>query len=193
MLEQSFFDRDSEVLARDLLGKVIRSYYKGIYLSAMILETEAYYMKEKGSHSHTGCTPSRKAMFMPAGTIYMYYSRGKDSLNVSSNGEGNAVLIKAGVPYCKDGNTKRMIKLMQELNPHPNRDEPREEKKLCVGQTLLCKSLNLRVADWNQKQFNEKFYIEDVGFRPKDIIVTPRKGIPVGRDEDLPYRFVIKE
>jgi DNA-3-methyladenine glycosylase len=36
---------------------------------------------------------------MPAGTIYMYYAHGKASMNVSAQGEGNAVLIKSGFPY----------------------------------------------------------------------------------------------
>ena len=32
---------------------------------------------------------------MPPGTIYIYYARGGDSLNVSCGGDGNAVLIKS--------------------------------------------------------------------------------------------------
>ena len=29
----------------------------------------------------------------------MYYARGGDSFNISCAGEGNAVLLKAGIPY----------------------------------------------------------------------------------------------
>jgi DNA-3-methyladenine glycosylase len=64
-------------------------------------------------------------------------------------------------------------------------------EKLCAGQTLLCKSLGLTVKRWNAKQFDcKKFYIDDVGYRPQKIIQTTRLGIPKGRDEDLPYRFI---
>ena len=66
MLETSFYNRDACKVATDLIGKVIRRRYKGLWLSAQIIETEAYYINEKGSHSSLGETPKRKAMFMPA-------------------------------------------------------------------------------------------------------------------------------
>nr|BFE93871.1 hypothetical protein GCM10020185_44070 [Pseudomonas brassicacearum subsp. brassicacearum] len=42
-----FFDRDAQVLAKDLLGKVIRHKVGDLWLSARIIETEAYYFAEK--------------------------------------------------------------------------------------------------------------------------------------------------
>ena len=66
--------------------------------------------------------------------------------------------------------------------------------KLCAGQTLLCKSLGLKVPDWDNQQFAaERFYVEDCGLRPQEIIQTTRLGISAGRDEHLPYRFVDAE
>ncbi|MEQ8982608.1 MAG: DNA-3-methyladenine glycosylase, partial [Deltaproteobacteria bacterium] len=99
MLPPDFFDRDARTVAQALLGKVLRRRYGDLWLSAAIVETEAYYRREKGSHASLGRTPSREALFMPAGTIYMYYARGGDSLNVSCRGPGNAVLFKAGRPF----------------------------------------------------------------------------------------------
>jgi DNA-3-methyladenine glycosylase len=190
ILKKFFFARDPQVVARDLLGKVLCHCYKGIWLSAQIIETEAYYIHEKGSHSSLGYTEKRKALFMPAGTIYMYYARGGDSLNVSCKGKGNAVLIKSGYPY---GDDKKMLQQMQRLNPQKN-GQPRPIEKLCSGQTLLCKSLGLKVPEWNQQQFDrQKFYIEDVGCKTNKIIQTARLGIPKGRDEHLLYRFVSHE
>ena len=190
MLSAKFFNRDAQVVARELLGKVLRHLYQDIWLSAQIIETEAYYIHDKASHASLGFTSKRKALFMPAGTIYMYYARGGDSLNISCKGEGNAVLIKSAIPYGEDSN---MIKIMQKLNPQKN-GQFRTAEKLCKGQTLLCKSLNLRVPEWNQKNFNiKKLYITDVGYKPKSIIQTKRLGIPMGRDEHLPYRFISEE
>lgn len=186
MLTNDFFDQDPQVLAQDLLGKVIRVKFQDIWLQARIVETEAYYITDKASHSSLGLTEKRRALFMPAGTIYMYYARGKDSLNVSARGEGNAVLIKAGVPY-QDGEHNSMIKIMRQLNP----PETRPLEKLCAGQTLLCRSLGLKVSDWNQKNFDaRKFYIADDGYHPRKIIQTTRLGIAPHRDADLPYRFI---
>ncbi len=186
MLTNDFFDRDPQELAQDLLGKVLRAKYKDTWLEARIVETEAYYITDKASHSSLGLTEKRRALFMSPGTIYMYYSRGKDSLNVSARGEGNAVLIKAGIPY-QDSEHHSMIKIMRELNP----PETRPLEKLCAGQTLLCRSLGLKVTDWNQKNFHpRKFYIADDGYHPHRIIQTTRLGIPPHRDPHLPYRFI---
>ena len=72
----------------------------------------------------------------------------------------------------------------------------RSIEKLCNGQTLLCQSLNLKVNEWDQQQFDKKvFYFEDIKEQPetavqKKVIQTTRLGIPVGRDEHLPYRFI---
>jgi DNA-3-methyladenine glycosylase len=188
IIDASFFDRDALVVARSLVGKVLRRKYRGQWLAASIVEAEAYYLREKGSHASLGRTPSREALFMPAGTIYMYYSRGGDSLNVSCRGEGNAVLVKSGLVYFDECSPETTLRTMQKLNPCGER--VREPGKLCSGQTLLCRSLALRVPDWNQKTFDpERFYVEDVGRRPK-LIQARRLGIPLGRDEDLPYRFV---
>ena len=190
MLETSFYNRDACKVAADLLGKVIRHRYKGLWLSAQIIETEAYYINEKGSHSSLGETPKRKAMFMPAGTIYMYYARGQDSLNISVKGKGNAVLLKSAYPVADNLTTATGIKTMQRLNPYKN-NSLRTNHKLCAGQTLLCKALNIKLVDWDQRQFNpQQFYIDDTGYQPEQIIQTTRLGIPTGRDEHKLYRFI---
>ena len=101
-LTDAFFDRDAQALARDLLGKVIRHRVGDLWLSARIIETEAYYLEEKGSHASLGYTEKRKALFLDGGHIYMYYARGGDSLNFSAKGPGNAVLIKSAYPWVDD-------------------------------------------------------------------------------------------
>ena len=190
MLKNDFFDADPQAVAQALLGKVLRHYFQGIWLSAQIIETEAYYLIDKASHASLGYTEKRKALFMPAGTIYMYYARGSDSFNVSCCGEGNAVLLKSGIPYLEHKHAKRMLNIMRKLNPKKD-GTARQIEKLCAGQTLLCKSLGLKVPDWDQKTFDsKKLCIDDVGIRPAKIIQTKRLGIPIGRDEHLPYRFV---
>ena len=191
MLEARFFDRDARVVAKALLGKIIRRRYQNCWLACRIIETEAYYQHEKGSHSSLGITAKRKAMFMPPGTIYMYYARGSDSLNISVRGKGNAVLIKSAVIWFDSQSPESTLKLMQHLNPVKGSDKIRPKQKLCSGQTLLCRSLNLKVTDWDQKSFDaDSFYIEDIGNNVTKIIQTTRLGIPAGRDEHLLYRFI---
>ena len=189
-LADAFFDRDAQVLAKDLLGKVIRHRVGGLWLSARIIETEAYYCAEKGSHASLGYTEKRKALFLDGGHIYMYYARGGDSLNFSAQGPGNAVLIKSAYPWVDE--TSGPASLAQMLLNNPNADgSPRASQKLCAGQTLLCKALGLKVPMWDAKRFDQELlFVEDVGQTPIQIIQTTRLGIPSGRDEHLMYRFV---
>lgn len=189
-LPDSFFHRDAQTLARDLLGKVIRHKVGDLWLSARIIETEAYYVSEKGSHSSLGYTEKRKALFLEGGHIYMYYARGGDSINFSAEGPGNAVLIKSGYPWVDAVSDENALAQMLLNNPDAS-GNVRPPERLCAGQTLLCKALGLKVPMWDAKRFDEEqLFVEDVGQRPPRIIRTTRLGIPAGRDEHLMYRFV---
>lgn len=189
-LPDAFFDRDARLLARELIGKVLRRRLGDLWLSARIIETEAYYLDEKGSHASLGYTHKRRALFMDGGVIYMYYARGGDSLNFSAGGPGNAVLVKSGHPWLDALSGPESLARMQQLNPDA-RGEPRPPTKLCAGQTLLCRSLGLKVPDWDARRFDpQEFYVEDLGHAPERLVCTPRLGIPAGRDEHLFYRYV---
>ncbi|MEN0105705.1 MAG: DNA-3-methyladenine glycosylase [Pseudomonas sp.] len=189
-LPDSFFNRDAQVLAQALLGKVIRHQVDGLWLAARIIETEAYYCAEKGSHASLGYTEKRRALFLDGGHIYMYYARGGDSLNFSALGPGNAVLIKSAFPYTDAHSGAPSLEQMQRNNPAAI-GQPRELEKLCNGQTLLCRALGLKVPAWDAQRFDpQRLFVEDVGYAPEQIIQTTRLGIPPGRDEHLLYRFV---
>lgn len=189
-MDRSFFEREPCVVARDILGKVLRRRYQGLWLSVAIVEAEAYYLREKGSHASLGRTPSREALFMPAGTLYMYHSRAGDSLNVSCEGEGNAILLKAAVPVVDDISGEEALACMRSLHPRPD-GTLRPVEKQCAGQTLLCRSLSLRIPEWNQRTFDrEVLFLDDVGYVPEQVVVARRLGIPPGRDEHLLYRYV---
>tara|TARA_R110000764_G_scaffold112134_1_gene198855 strand:- start:6156 stop:6902 length:747 start_codon:yes stop_codon:yes gene_type:complete len=192
-LPATFFDQDARSLAVALLGKVIRRRLDGLWLSARIIETEAYLLEERGSHASLGFTEARRALFMEGGIIYMYYARGGDSMNCSAAGAGNGVLLKSAYPVIDSVSGSASLQRMQQLNP--NRDGSlRSEHRLCAGQTLLCRSLGIKVPDWNAQAFcPETLFIEDDGYQPVQIIQAPRLGIPSGRDEALPYRFVDAE
>ena len=194
--EPRFFDKDPELLAMSLLGKILRrrtNHPTGdVWLAARIIETEAYYITEKGSHASLGFTEKRKALFMKPGTIYMYYARGSDSLNFSARGKGNGVLVKSGFPYVDKKSPSSSVEIMRELNPGGRTARP--DEKLCNGQTLLCRSLNLKVPEWNQQQLQRsEFRLEDVGHIPAAIVQCQRIGIPPGRDHHLLLRFVDEE
>lgn len=189
-LPDAFFNRDALTVARELLGKVIRHRVGDLWLSARIIETEAYYLAEKGSHASLGYTEKRKALFLDGGHIYMYYARGGDSLNFSAGGPGNAVLIKSGHPWLDRISSDAALACMRQLNPAADGSE-RALGKLCSGQTLLCRSLGLKVPDWDAQRFDpQRLFVDDLDEQPSLVIQAARLGIPHGRDEHLPYRFV---
>src|SRR3990167_678924 len=157
-LDNAFFDRDARLLARELLGKVIRHKHGERWLSVRIIETEAYYLAEKGSHASLGYTHNRRALFADGGHLYMYYARGGDSLNFSAQGPGNAVLIKSALPWLDAHSDTASLAQMQANNP--------------------------------AARGHERLFVEDLGIRPAQVVQCTRLGIPLGRDEQLPYRFV---
>lgn len=127
MLTAGFFDRDAALVAQDLLGKVLCHKVNGVCRKVRIIETEAYYIHEKGSHASLGLTESRKALFMPAGTIYMYYARGGDSFNISCQGKGNAVLLKSGI--ATEDNSPEVLAMMQISNPIINKTTGKSKER----------------------------------------------------------------
>ncbi|MFF7706215.1 DNA-3-methyladenine glycosylase [Pseudomonas sp. NPDC007930] len=192
-LPHAFFDRDALALARALLGKVIRHRQGPYWLAARIIETEAYYLADKGSHASLGYTEKRRALFLDGGHIYMYYARGGDSLNFSAHGPGNAVLIKAAYPWVDATSDHNALAQMQVNNPDA-RGQARPPERLCAGQTLLCRALGLKVPHWDGKPFDpQRLFVQDCGLAVPRVIQTTRLGIPHGRDEHLPYRFVDAE
>lgn len=189
----SFFQRSVDAVAQDLIGCVLRRRLDGLWLGTRIVETEAYGLDDPASHAYLGRTPSREPMWAPPGTIYMYHSRAGASLNVSCGTGPEAVLIKAGVPVVDAISSKAALDAMHRLNPAPDGQSRRPEARLCGGQTLLCRSLGLTVAEWTGRQFDrDLFYIEARTVTPR-IVATLRLGISPERDDGRRSRYVDRD
>uniref|UniRef100_UPI00249C25E9 DNA-3-methyladenine glycosylase n=1 Tax=Pseudomonas sp. PS02288 TaxID=2991443 RepID=UPI00249C25E9 len=105
-------------------------------------------------------------------------------------GAANAVLIKSAHPWLDAVSGPASLQRMLRNSPAAN-GGPRAAERLCAGQTLLCRALGLKVSEWSARRFDvQRFFVDDVGERPAQIIQTTRLGIPPGRDEHLAYRFV---
>ena len=101
-LPHAFFERDTRVVARELLGKVLVHEEGGVRRAARIVETEAYHGRaDRASHARFGPTPRAAVMFGPPGRAYVYRVYGMHHcMNVVTGPEGfpAAVLIRAAEP-----------------------------------------------------------------------------------------------
>ncbi|XP_075258199.1 uncharacterized protein LOC142350289 [Convolutriloba macropyga] len=158
MSEQSLtfddYDKYAIDLAKYLLGKlVVRLLDSGDVLTGRIVETEAYPgTTDVASHSYRGRTERNKAMFMPAGTCYVYYIYGRQNcVNVSSKDEAGAVLIRALEPIeghaimLRNRNRKETPDQIQKLNAI---------KDVSNGPAKLCQAFNITKDEFNCKPLN---------------------------------------
>lgn len=150
VLPVSFFDRDAEEVARDLLGVLLESTIAGETTVGRIVETEAYVgPHDPASHAsaRAGQTRRNAPMFGPPGTAYVYLIYGLHwCFNVVTGPVGYpaAVLIRAVEPLAgrevmrsrrgpriadRDlargpGRLARAFQITGELNGHLLRDPP---------------------------------------------------------------------
>ncbi len=101
-LPRSFYDRDTRVVARELIGKVLVHRDGEVLRSARIVETEAYHgPDDQASHARFGRTARAAIMFGPPGFAYVYLIYGRSHcMNVVTGPEGfpAAVLLRAAEP-----------------------------------------------------------------------------------------------
>jgi DNA-3-methyladenine glycosylase len=94
-LPRSFYAREAEVVARDLVGAILVRGNR----RARIVETEAYVGEhDLACHASRGRTNRTEIMFGPAGHAYVYFIYGMyDMLNIVTGkvGDAQAVLIRA--------------------------------------------------------------------------------------------------
>lgn len=99
ILPRSFYERETTVVAKKLLGKrLVRIINKKI-ISGIIIETEAYRSDDPASHTFNGITKRNKAMFGIVGCAYIYSTHGVhsciDIVAKSKRFQAGGVLIRA--------------------------------------------------------------------------------------------------
>lgn len=185
-LERDFYNRDTLVVARDLLGCWLLREHNGEQTAARIVETEAYCGAEDSAcHTHRRRSPRTEAMFGPAGHAYVYLVYGMHwLLNVVTEPEDSpcAVLIRAVEPTA---NEAAMYVTRQATG-----------KQLSNGPGKLTRALGIDKALYghDMTQGNQLWIspaAHDDGLTTGPIATGPRVGIDYAKPEhrDAPWRL----
>jgi DNA-3-methyladenine glycosylase len=169
-LPHSFFGRPAVRVARELIGKILVSQFRGKKLRARIVETEAYLgPKDLASHASKGRTPRTEVLFGLPGRAYVYFIYGMHQmLNVvvGAEGQGQAVLIRGAEPL--DGWAADLS-----------------------GPGKLTRAFGINRSDNGRDLTGGRlFFIDNPGCQPR-LITTKRIGIDYAREwKDAPLRFL---
>ena len=190
VVDRSFYDRTDVVkIARELLGKIMVTWFDGQFTAGRIVETEAYNgAVDKASHAYGGRRTARtEVMFGRPGTAYVYLCYGIHHLfNVVTNKEGvpHAVLIRAleplhGVEVMLNRTRKQIL-----------------DNTLTRGPGNVSKALGIFTSHTGMDLLESDLRIVEDQFKVKKsaIGITPRIGVDyAGPDALLPYRYIVKD
>lgn len=119
-LGREFFNRRADIVASELIGKILVSNLGDESISLRITETEAYIGEEDTAcHARFGKTQRSKTLYMQAGTIYVYLCYGiHEMLNVVTQEVDNpqAVLIRGVEGYQGPGKLTKYMGINRSIN-----------------------------------------------------------------------------
>jgi DNA-3-methyladenine glycosylase len=192
-LSREFYNRDSIIVAKELLGKVLVHEIEGQKISARIVETEAYMgVVDKAAHSYNGKrTPRVEVMYGNPGYSYVFMIYGLHCcFNVVVNEKEipQAILVRAVEPIhgMEWMAQKRFGKTYEQLTKSQRKSLTNGPGKLC-GALSIDRNLNgLDLCD-------DVVYIEEGESKAFNIVTTKRVGIDYAEEaKDFPWRFYIE-
>lgn len=197
-LQRTFYNRDTHVVARELLGKLLVRRWRGNIFVGRITEVESYVGENdaachasprKGtafSRGRRGRTPRTEVMYGPAGHAYVYLIYGMyDCLNIVTEQKDfpAAVLIRSLEPM------KGMEAMMRERSTN-------KATNVTAGPGKLTRAFHItRALNAEDLTQSNRLFIANDFYRvkPGDIAVSPRVGVAyAGRDALLPWRYYLR-
>jgi DNA-3-methyladenine glycosylase len=173
ILRRAFYDRDTVVVARELLGKLLVHASGGLERIGRIVEVEAYLgPQDLAAHSSKGRTNRTNVMFGPPGHAYVYMIYGMHyCMNVVTEREGHASAV-----------------LLRAIEPVKNVEGPTQ------GPGRLCKAMRIDGSLNARDLTGGDFHIAEArGTAPPAIVRRPRIGVDyAGRWARRLLRFYIR-
>lgn len=200
-LDLAFYEQhDTLTLAQLLLGcELVHESPEGT-AAGIIVETEGYITGDPACHAYRRATDRNRAMFGPAGTLYVYQIYNHyNCINVVTGpeGVGEAVLIRALEPT--EGTDLMAIRRNEAFKTGFERyrqntvdpTTPAGFRSLGNGPGKLVISLGIsRQADNLSSLVTGPTYIRPAALHDFEMVTTTRIGITQG--VDLPYRYYVK-
>ncbi len=183
-LPVQFYARDTERVARGLLGCILETRVRGARAAGRIVEVEAYVgPHDPAAHGYGWRKTARNArLFGPPGRCYVYFVYGNHwCANVVTERDGypSAVLLRALEPLVG-------IEVMRRRRGTQN------ARLLCSGPGRLCQALGItRRFDGESLAGRRIRVYPPAEHWPKRIAASPRVGIT--RARDWPLRFFLKD
>ncbi len=172
-LPRSFYDRETVVVAKELLGKYLVHHSGGARRIGRIVEVEAYLgPHDLAAHSSRGLTGRTKVMFGPPGHAYVYLIYGMyHCMNVVTKREGHASAV-----------------LLRAIEPLEN------VKGSTHGPGLLCRAMQIDKRLNGHDLLSDDFYVAaPPRAQPLVIVKRPRVGVDyAGYWAKRHLRFYIK-
>ncbi|MFX0042686.1 MAG: DNA-3-methyladenine glycosylase [Candidatus Hodarchaeota archaeon] len=193
-LTREFFNRDTKLVAKELLGKyLVRKSQQG-FMVGKVIEVEAYLgINDKACHSYEyKMTERTKAMYEKPGTLYVYFVYGMYyCLNVITEPKGIpcAILIRQLYPVEGIDLMKRNRKVKIGKN----------FKNLCDGPGKLCMAMDITKENFNGSDScaldSALYFTQGEEVTNNDITLNKRIGIDYAeedKDRLLRYTLIIK-
>lgn len=189
LLDRTFFARSSDLVAGDLIGKIL--WREGVG-GGRLTEVEAYLpTDDPACHAHRGQTSRNASMFGPPGTIYVYLSYGVHVLlNLVCEGEGvgSAVLVRSFDPL---GSLVGLRRNRERASRARTTAPVSDLAWLSCGPGRVGQALGLRLdMDGLRLGPDSGMYVVDDGF---DAHAVRCRRVGISKGDLLPLRFCAAE
>jgi DNA-3-methyladenine glycosylase len=181
-LPRDFYNRDTETVARELLGNILCVGRGARSVSGVIVETEAYLGEhDPACHAAAGLTPRTQPLYAAPGTAYVYFIYGRYWCV-------NAVTREAGLPSAV---LIRAVEPLQGIPAMRRRRECRRDEDLTNGPAKLCMAMGIDGRHNNTSLLDGEVVIVP-GEPLADAAIDVSGRIGISRAAEWPLRYFVR-